>query len=114
METRSHISSKESTGVICRGHHRLIKHRLKTEPDINAIYTTTATFQNLKFGVDFVSKGKSGYCVTCWTPFYKRLLLQVKSNFYNIIIISAHATTKDVHEELNDFFYEQFLQHYKS
>ena len=41
-------------------------------------------------------------------------MLRVKSKFYNISIICAHAPTEDANEDVKDFFYEQFDKAYST
>ncbi|EJU6350860.1 endonuclease/exonuclease/phosphatase family protein, partial [Salmonella enterica] len=68
-----------------------------------------------EFGVGFAVRGKARYCVTRWTPINERLcMLRLKSKFYNISIICAHAPTEDANEEVKDFFYEQLDKAYST
>ena len=41
-------------------------------------------------------------------------MLRIKSKFYNISIICAHAPTEDANEEMKDFFYEQLEKAYST
>ena len=68
-----------------------------------------------EFGVGFAARGKARYCVTRWTPINERLcMLRLKSKFYNISIICAHAHIEDANEEVKDFYYEQLHPKEKS